>query len=71
MILKYYLNLHTTYLFIDIQVKEPTWESITKKKKEYQPSRYMEVKQAVSQLLDIIKNNEFEGENCELYFDCI
>ncbi|XP_025419453.1 diphthine methyl ester synthase [Sipha flava] len=55
-------GLHTLCL-LDIQVKEPTWESITKKKKEYQPSRYMEVKQAVSQLLDIIKNNEFEGKN--------
>lgn len=31
----------------------------------------MEVKQAVSQLLDIIKNNEFEEENRELHFDYI
>lgn len=50
--------------FIDIQVKEPTWESLTKKKKEYQPSRFMEVKQACSQLLEIIDKNEFDEENC-------
>ncbi|KAL4135280.1 hypothetical protein QTP88_006900 [Uroleucon formosanum] len=55
-------GLHTLCL-LDIQVKEPTWESITKKKKEYQPSRFMEVKQACSQLLQIIENNEFDGEN--------
>lgn len=54
----------TASIFIDIRVKEPTWESITKKKKEYQPSRFMEVKQACSQLLQIIDKNEFEEENC-------
>lgn len=50
--------------FIDIQVKEPTWESITKKKKEYQPSRFMEVKQACSQLLQIIDILKSDKENC-------
>lgn len=51
--------------FIDIQVKEPTWESLTKKKKDYQPPRFMEVKQACSQLIQILKNKEFDGENCK------
>jgi len=56
--------MYNNWLLVDIQVKEPTWESIKKKKKEYQPSRFMEVKQACSQLLQIIDSNEFDGENC-------
>ncbi|XP_050439421.1 diphthine methyl ester synthase [Adelges cooleyi] len=56
------IGLHTLCL-LDIQVKEPTWESITKKKKEYQPSRFMEVKEACSQLLQIINKGEFEEVN--------
>jgi len=55
-------GLHTLCL-LDIQVKEPTWESLTKKIKEYQPPRFMTVKEACSQLLKIIDNNEFNGKN--------
>lgn len=50
--------------YIDIQVKEPDWQNITKKKKNYLPPRFMDVKQASSQLLQIIDNKEFQGENC-------
>lgn len=53
------------FLFLDIQVKEPTWESLTKKTKVYQPPRFMEVNQACSQLLQIIDNNDYEGKNCK------
>jgi len=49
--------------FLDIQVKEPTWESLTKRNKVYQPPRFMTVKEACLQLLKIIDNNEFDGEN--------
>ncbi|XP_050528403.1 diphthine methyl ester synthase isoform X2 [Daktulosphaira vitifoliae] len=56
------IGLHTLCL-LDIQVKEPTWESITKKKKEYQPPRFMEVREACEQLLQIIDKDEFEGKN--------
>ncbi|VVC32999.1 Tetrapyrrole methylase, subdomain 1,Tetrapyrrole methylase, subdomain 2,Tetrapyrrole methylase,Diphthine [Cinara cedri] len=56
------IGLHTLCL-LDIQVKEPTWESLTKKTKVYQPPRFMEVNQACSQLLQIIDNNEFDGKN--------
>lgn len=46
-------DLHTLCL-LDIKVKEPTMESITKKKKEYMPSRFMSVSEAAVQLLEIV-----------------
>uniref|UniRef100_A0A8D8S4T6 diphthine methyl ester synthase n=1 Tax=Cacopsylla melanoneura TaxID=428564 RepID=A0A8D8S4T6_9HEMI len=45
-------GLHTLCL-LDIQVKEPTLESLTKKVRQYQPPRFMSVSQAAQQLLDI------------------
>lgn len=39
----------------DIRVKEPTLESLTRKKREYQPPRFMSVSEASKQLLEIIK----------------
>jgi diphthine methyl ester synthase len=48
-------GLHTLCL-LDIKVKEPTLESITKKKKEYMPPRFMSVNEAASQLITILDN---------------
>lgn len=42
-------GLHTLCL-LDIKVKEPTLESLTKKKKEYMPPKFMSVAEAASQL---------------------
>ncbi|KAJ8964611.1 hypothetical protein NQ314_004751 [Rhamnusium bicolor] len=47
-------KLHTLCL-LDIKVKEPTLESLTKKKKEYMPPRFMSVSEASQQLLETIK----------------
>lgn len=46
-------GLHTLCL-LDIKVKEPTLESILKKKKEYMPPKYMSVKEAARQLIAIL-----------------
>lgn len=60
-------NLHTLCL-LDIKVKEPTLESITKKKKEYMPPRFMTVSEAANQLIDVL--NEKAKETIEeLAFD--
>lgn len=48
-------NLHTLCL-LDIKVKEPTLESLTKKKKQYMPPRFMSVSEAAKQLIQIIEN---------------
>ncbi|KAJ4448300.1 diphthine synthase [Periplaneta americana] len=53
-------GLHTLCL-LDIRVKEPTLESLMKKKKEYQPPRFMSVCEAVEQLLEIINRKEAEA----------
>ncbi|KAJ9596950.1 hypothetical protein L9F63_012020 [Diploptera punctata] len=47
-------GLHTLCL-LDIKVKEPTLESLCKKKKEYLPPRFMSVSEAAEQLLKIIE----------------
>lgn len=54
-------GLHTLCL-LDIKVKEPTLESMTKKKKEYLPPRFMTVNEAASQLLEILDNKLQSGE---------
>ncbi|XP_011687198.1 PREDICTED: diphthine synthase [Wasmannia auropunctata] len=54
-------GLHTLCL-LDIKVKEPTLESITKKKKEYMPPRFMSVNEAASQLIAILDNKIQEGD---------
>ncbi|XP_014205760.1 diphthine methyl ester synthase [Copidosoma floridanum] len=51
----YQRGLHTLCL-LDIKVKEPTPESILKKKKEYMPPKFMSVAEASNILLRIIKN---------------
>lgn len=48
-------------VFSDIRVKEPTLESLTRKKKEYQPPRFMSVAEASQQLLEIVKRRRDEG----------
>lgn len=50
-------KLHTLCL-LDIKVKEPTLESLTKKKREYMPPRFMSVKEAAEQLLQIIDRKQ-------------
>lgn len=60
-------NLHTLCL-LDIKVKEPTLESMTKKKKEYMPPKFMSVAQAAEQLYQIIENKRSEGDN-DLAYD--
>lgn len=53
----YKRNLHTLCL-LDIKVKEPTLESLTKKKREYMPPLFMSVKEASSQILEILERQE-------------
>lgn len=53
-------GLHTLCL-LDIKVKEPTFESMTKKKKEYMPPKFMSVSEAADQLLQIIEKKKVEG----------
>jgi diphthine synthase len=66
------VNSHTKHLdFLnykydtDIRVKEPTLESLTKKRKEYQPPRFMSVSEAAGQLLEIISRKDV-GDHKEL-----
>lgn len=54
-------GLHTLCL-LDIKVKEPTLESLTKKKREFMPPRFMSVSEAADQLLQIIQKKRKEGE---------
>lgn len=54
-------NFHTLCL-LDIKVKEPTLESLMKKKREYMPPRFMSVAEAADQLLQIIEKKRNEGE---------
>jgi diphthine synthase len=52
-------GLHTLCL-LDIKVKEPTLESITKKKREYMAPKFMSVSEAADQLLQIIEKKRDE-----------
>ncbi|XP_063235596.1 diphthine methyl ester synthase isoform X2 [Bacillus rossius redtenbacheri] len=53
-------GLHTLCL-LDIQVKEPTPESLTRKTKTYLPPRFMSVGEAAHQLLEIIGRKCSDG----------
>ncbi|XP_072929880.1 diphthine methyl ester synthase isoform X1 [Epargyreus clarus] len=55
-------NLHTLCL-LDIKVKEPTEESLTKKVRQYMDPKFMSVKEAAYQLVQIIENKPDEGLN--------
>lgn len=50
-------GLHTLCL-LDIKVKEPTFESLTKKKKEYMPPKFMSVAEASHQLIKILEKRK-------------
>lgn len=54
-------GLHTLCL-LDIKVKEPTLESMTKKNKEYMPPRFMTVSEAAQQLLQILQTKRRESD---------
>lgn len=47
--------------FVDIQVKEPSPDSLTKRTKTYLPPRFMSVKEAANQLLSAISSKSSEG----------
>lgn len=47
-------GLHTLCL-LDIKVKEPTLESLTRKRKEYEPPWYMTAADAAKELLKVIE----------------
>lgn len=55
-------GLHTLCL-LDIRVREPTLESLMKKKREYQPPRFMSCSEAADQLLQIEEKRRLDGEN--------
>lgn len=66
-------HAHKLFRFLfchaDIRVKEPTLESLTRKKKEYQPARFMSVAEASQQLLEIVKRRRADGiPDAELAF---
>jgi diphthine synthase len=61
-------GLHTLCL-LDIKVKEPTFESMTKKKKEYMPPKFMSVSEAADQLLQIIEEKKTEQGIEDLAYD--
>ncbi|XP_052201877.1 probable diphthine methyl ester synthase [Diospyros lotus] len=53
------LGLHTLCL-LDIRVKEPSLESLCRGKKQYEPPRYMTIKTAIEQLLEV---EQIRGES--------
>lgn len=54
-------GLHTLCL-LDIKVKEQSLENLMRGRKVYEPPRYMSVNEAVSQLLDVVRNRDLQGE---------
>jgi hypothetical protein len=70
LILYGYYHQNCTHIhFIDIRVKEPTFESLTKKRKEYQPPRFMSVNEAAEQLLEIIRRKHGDHEELGMCFN--
>lgn len=61
-------GLHTLCL-LDIKVKEPTLESLTKKKREYMPPKFMSVSEAADQLLQIIQSKRDLGDDEKLAYN--
>lgn len=53
-------NMHTLCL-LDIKMKEQTIENLMKGRKLFEPPRFMTVKQASEQLLEIVENKRQEG----------
>ncbi|PFX24542.1 Diphthine synthase [Stylophora pistillata] len=54
-------GLHTLCL-LDIKVKEQSLENLMRGRKVYEPPRYMSVNEAVSQLLEVVRNRDLQGE---------
>ncbi|XP_063991674.1 diphthine methyl ester synthase [Diachasmimorpha longicaudata] len=54
-------DLHTLCL-LDIKVKEPTLESLMRKKKEYMPPKFMSVAEASDQLIRVLDKRKEEGK---------
>lgn len=52
--------VHST--FLSFSVKEPTLESLTRKKKEFMPPKFMSVSEAADQLLQIIQTKRESGD---------
>lgn len=63
-------KLHTLCL-LDIKVKEPTLESLTKKKKEYMPPKFMSVSEASQQLISIINKHTEKEESLVITEDSL
>lgn len=55
------MQILVEFFLLDIRVKEPTLESLMKKKREYQPPRFMSVSEASQQLLEILKKRRGNG----------
>ncbi|XP_044510224.1 probable diphthine methyl ester synthase [Mangifera indica] len=53
------LGLHT-FCLLDIRVKEPSFESLCRGKKQYEPPRFMTIKTAIEQLLEV---EQIRGES--------
>ncbi|XP_008549215.1 diphthine methyl ester synthase [Microplitis demolitor] len=63
-------DLHTLCL-LDIKVKEPTLDSLMKKKREYMPPRFMTVAEAATQLISIIENRRNSNQELVLTEDSL
>ncbi|XP_011141094.1 diphthine methyl ester synthase isoform X3 [Harpegnathos saltator] len=63
-------DLHTLCL-LDIKVKEPTLESILKKKKDYMPPKFMSVNEAANQLIEVLNNKIQDSQITELTDQCL
>ncbi|KAH0566709.1 diphthine methyl ester synthase [Cotesia glomerata] len=64
------IDAHTLCL-LDIKVKEPTLESLTKKKREYMPPRFMSVAEAATQLISIIEKRRNSNQELALTEDSL
>lgn len=60
------VNGFHTLCLLDIRVKEPTLESLCKKKREYQPPRFMTCSEAAAQILQLVQKRREIGEESEL-----
>ncbi|KAG6517251.1 probable diphthine methyl ester synthase [Zingiber officinale] len=60
------LGLHTLCL-LDIRVKEPSFESLCRGKKCYEPPRYMQIHTAINQLLEIEESNGKSAYDAETW----
>ncbi|XAR61669.1 Diphthine synthase [Bertholletia excelsa] len=56
------LGLHTLCL-LDIRVKEPSLESLCRGRKQYEPPKYMTIRTAIEQLLEVEQSREEAAYN--------